>query len=290
MNIKILIFDIDETLIDSTVDNNDFYVKWIRTSFSKVPLLCYNTGRLLDDTRNLVAKRKIPEPDYIISGVGTSIYDYDKRKVIKEFSHILEEGWDLEKVSDVMHTLDGNLEKQPDQFQNDYKSSWFLEDATPDDINEIERKLSEKDLDINVVYSSSKHLDILPKWANKGNSLVWLLKFLKIKPAEAIVAGDSGNDSAMFQIPDINGIVVGNAQPELYHETKGLSVYYSEKPGYKAVFEGLDHFGLQRREITPEKTKLTTDSINLAQLNLMEVEEVEGIKKKQFGFYFEGLP
>jgi sucrose-6F-phosphate phosphohydrolase len=288
MNIKILIFDIDETLIDSAVDTNDFYLKWIKTSFIKQPLLCYNTGRLLDDTKDLVAKRKIPEPDYIISGVGTSIYDYNKQKVIKEFSQILEEGWDLEKVSEVMEAIDGKLEKQPDQYQNDYKSSWFFDDATPDDIREIEKKLAEKDLDINVVYSSAKHLDILPKWANKGNSLVWLLKFLKIKPQEAVVAGDSGNDSAMFQIPDINGIVVGNAQPELYHETKGLSVYYSEKLGYNAVFEGLDHFGLEHREITPEKTKLTPDSINLAQLNLMEVEEVEGIKKKQLDFILKG--
>ena len=141
-----------------------------------------------------------------------------------------------------MHQLNSNVEKQPGHFQNDFKSSWFYDDATEDDIRKIEKAMDGEGLEVNVIYSSSRHLDILPKWANKGNSLDWLLRYLKIKPEEVIVAGDSGNDSAMFKIPKINGIVVGNAQPELYHETKHMSVFYSEKPGHEAVFGGLKTF------------------------------------------------
>jgi sucrose-6F-phosphate phosphohydrolase len=288
MQIKFLSFDIDETLIDSRTKSNQFYKRWLKSKFKRTPKLCFNSGRLLDDQLDLIDKKMLPRPDYIISGVGTNIYDFKKKTVIKEFSQILEEGWNLEKVSHVIERLNNNIQKQPDEFLNDYKSSWFLDNATEEDIQKIEHRLEEEGLDVNVVYSSSRHLDILPKWANKGNSLQWLLKFLKIKPEEAIVAGDSGNDSAMFKIPGINGIVVGNSQPELFHETRSMNVYYSEKLGSNAVFEGLEHFGLQFSEIQMEEIPLSAESINLEQLNLMERQDIVGIDRKQLAFILEG--
>lgn len=288
MEIKLLSFDIDETIYDNQTNTNEFYKKWLNIQIKNPPKLCYNSGRLPDDIDNLISNKILPPPDYIIAGVGTSIYDFNKKKMIKEFSQILEEGWDLQKVSNVMNRLNNNIIKQPEHYLNEYKSSWFLDDATEEDIWNIEKKLKKAGLNVNVVYSSSRHLDILPKWANKGNSLVWLLKFLNIKPEETIVAGDSGNDSAMFRIPKINGIVVGNAQPELYHETKGLCVYYSEKYKQDAVFEGLQHFGLQWEEIPENGKKKSDDIINLERISLMDVQDFVGINKNQLKFIKTG--
>ena len=281
MSIKLLVFDIDETLIDNSTGTNEFYAKWQRIKFKNPPMLCYNSGRLPDDLINLIENNMIPEPDYFIAGVGTNIYDFRKKVMIKEFSQVLDEGWNLEKVKSIISDLGNGIVPQPDHFQNDFKSSWFYDDATEDEICWIEKKLKKEGLDVNVVYSSSRHLDILPKWANKGNSLEWLLKFLKISPKETIVAGDSGNDSAMYKIPKINGIVVGNAQPELYHETKDLSVYYSEKLRYEAVLEGLDHYGLRWEHIPHDSKTNSTDIIDLESINLMEEVNLEGINKNQ---------
>jgi sucrose-6F-phosphate phosphohydrolase len=281
MSIKLIVFDIDETLIDNASNTNDFYEKWSAIEIIEQPALCYNSGRLPDDLLNLITKKIIPEPDFFIAGVGTSIYDFRKKKVIKEFSQVLDEGWNLEKVNKVMKSLGNEISEQPDFFQNNFKSSWFYDDATDDDIRKIEKLLKREDLDVNVVYSSSRHLDILPKWANKGNSLEWLMKYLSISAEETVVAGDSGNDSAMFKIPHINGIVVGNAQPELYHETKGLSVFYSEKQRYEAVFEGLEHYGLQWKTLPGGIDKTAADIIDLESINLMEEHNLEGINKNQ---------
>lgn len=281
MSIKLIAFDIDETLIDNSKENNDFYKKWVNIRFKEAPLLCYNSGRLTDDILNLIKAKYIPKPDFIIAGVGTSIYDYRKGITLKEFSQVLDEGWNLNMVHQVMEGLGNQISKQPEHFQNDFKSSWFYDNATEDELLNIKKRLKKADIEVNVVYSSSRHLDILPKWANKGNALEWLLDYLDISAEETIVAGDSGNDSAMFKIPHINGIVVGNAQPELYHETKGLSVFYSEKPRYEAVFEGLRHYGLEWDTVTPEEKQGVFDILDLDSISLMEERELVGITKSQ---------
>jgi sucrose-6-phosphatase len=281
MSIKLMVFDIDETLIDNTSGNNDFYQRWMNIRFKEIPLLCYNSGRLPDDLQQLIKSNLLPKPDFFIAGVGTCIYDYRKGVTIKEFSQVLDEGWNLNKVQEVMESLGNLVSKQPEHFQNDFKSSWFYDNATEDDLLSIKKRLKKADLEVNVVYSSSRHLDILPKWANKGNSLEWLMDYLDITAEETIVAGDSGNDSAMFKIPYINGIVVGNAQPELYHETKGLSVFYSEKPRFEAVFEGLSHYGLEWDTVAPEEKQSVVDILDLESISLMEERELVGITKSQ---------
>ena len=99
-------------------------------------------------------------------------------------------------------------------------------------------------MNINVVYSGDKFLDILPKYANKGNALQWLIKNINIKEEEVIVAGDSGNDSAMFGIPNVKGIVVSNAHEELYQYTKHRKVYHTENEKSDGIIEGLVHYGV----------------------------------------------
>ncbi|MCZ7665945.1 MAG: HAD family hydrolase [Chloroflexi bacterium] len=117
---------------------------------------------------------------------------------MKEFFEILEEGWDIQAVEKILAQLPFPLEKQPAHYQNAYKSSWYFDDATPDEIRQLSDALENENLDIHVVYSSGRHLDVLPKWANKGNALRWLLRHLNIPVTTAVVAGDSGNDNAMF--------------------------------------------------------------------------------------------
>ena len=89
MSIKFLSFDIDDTLLPSHLISDEFLKFWNRLEFKSKPLLCYNTGRLKEDTLRLISKRRIPKPDFLICGVGTLIYDVNKRQVIKKFSQIL---------------------------------------------------------------------------------------------------------------------------------------------------------------------------------------------------------
>ena len=98
INIKLLSFDIDNTLIDFDTFKSNFGKIWNQYKSQTNALLAFNTGRLKEDVLSLIEKGVLPKPDYIISGVGTHIYDYKNKKLVKEFNDVLDEGWDLEAV------------------------------------------------------------------------------------------------------------------------------------------------------------------------------------------------
>ncbi|MBN1464296.1 HAD-IIB family hydrolase, partial [candidate division KSB1 bacterium] len=191
-----------------------------------------------------------------------SIYDYKKAAMLKEFAEILEEGWDNSLIDKALAELDFEIFQQPAHYQNDYKSSWYMKDATPDMLRAIELKLNAAGLQFHLVYSSSLYLDVLPKWANKGNALSWLLAYLNIRPSEAVVAGDTGNDTAMFQLDRVKGIVVGNAQPELRDSTRTMICYRApeQEKALQAVIRGLHYFGVfPSLDTVTSETSATSD-------------------------------
>ncbi len=245
--IRFFCTDLDGTLLGHEKAAKLFKSAWERIPAPHRPILCFNTGRLLDDVQQLLREGFLPKPDYIINGVGTNIYHMQKGVVLKEFTEILEEDWDIGRVESALDGLNLPLEKQPQHYQNDYKSSWYLDDATAEQIEQVRTALDDAGLEVRVVYSSARHLDILPKAANKGNALQWLLRQLAIPHAETLVAGDSGNDSAMFSLKGVQGIVVGNAQPELLELTKNMPVFRAERGDICAlgVMRGLQHFGIE---------------------------------------------
>ncbi|GAB1858665.1 hypothetical protein MHTCC0001_35050 [Flavobacteriaceae bacterium MHTCC 0001] len=241
--IRLLSFDIDNTLIDFHTLKSNFKKAW-ESYKPKDILLTYNTGRLIDDVLSLIERGVLPEPNYIISGVGTHIYNFQEKRVIKEFSDVLDDGWDLKSVEKVIEHINHPISEQPSKFQHAYKRSYFFHDASADVIDEIEQNFSNAEMHVNVVYSQDKYLDILPKFANKANALQWLLNKLNVDTQEVLVAGDSGNDSAMFDLKEVQGVVVSNAHEELYQYTKHRKVYHAEQEKGDGVIEGLVYFGI----------------------------------------------
>ncbi len=240
--------DLDGTLIgkpDATVTFKRTWEQLKRESAKErpAPFLVYNSGRLLPHALELLKQSDLPEPDFLICGVGTLIYDYRKKELIKRFAETLNTGWDLEKVRSYMLSLE-DAQEQPPKYQNKFKSSWYIHDAPPERLQEIEDSLLQMGLAINVVYSSSRDLDVLPRYANKGNGLAWLADELGIKTSQILVAGDTGNDSSMFTIQGVRGIVVENAQPELFLATMEVPTYTAGRPFADGVLDGLLHYGL----------------------------------------------
>ena len=119
-----------------------------------------------------------------------------------------------------------------------------MPNATPNAITNIEKQLRRAGLDVVVVYSGQRFLHVLPRHASKGKALTWLAKHLGIPPAAILVAGDSGNDSGMFRLRGVRGILVENAQPELREAAVGCDVYTATGIIAEGVLDGLKHYGV----------------------------------------------
>jgi len=249
---KILLFctDLDGTLLGNPEATRRFKDAWESLPKKSRPALCYNSGRLVQDVIDLLATKSLPWPDYIIGGVGTQVYDGRQKRPFRDYNKQFSSDWDLKKIEGILSNFPG-VTRQPPQFLHPYKSSWYLNQATPETIEQLKRLLVEAGLHANVVYSSMRDLDVLPQKTNKGFALQWLCEKISVPLDNVLVAGDTGNDSSMFLLPGARGIVVENAQPELFEAVVHLPTFSADQVMADGVIEGLKHFG-----IIPDKPSL----------------------------------
>jgi hypothetical protein len=87
-------------------------------------------------------------------------------------------------------------------------------------------------------------VDVMPLAAGKGRALAYVRNTLfAMSAAQCVVAGDSGNDVAMFESDVERGIMVGNAKSELLAVRRPSHFVASAK--YAAgLLQGLYHYGL----------------------------------------------
>jgi sucrose-6-phosphatase len=241
--IKLFSSDLDGTLLGNPESAHRFKQTWEMLDREKRPCLIYNSGRSVKDVQTLITARKLTEPDFIIGGVGTELFDPRNRPELTGFEAQFGEGWDLGKVEEIVGSMAG-IERQPPEFLHPYKSSWYWHRVDRTKIEDLQRRLDEAGLEAAIVYSSLRDLDVLPRRATKGNALVWLCERLHFPVKQVLVAGDTGNDSSMFLIPGVNGIVVENAQPELFEAVVKLPVFVTHQIMADGVLEGLKHFGI----------------------------------------------
>ena len=237
--------DLDGTLLSFSGDpaaSQRFAACWDAVPRESRPVLCYNSGRLVGDLRVAASEAGLPAPDYLIGGVGTTLVDQGGT-IVREFQERFRAGWERSLVVEVMAATPG-IEPQAERYQSPFKSSWFLRNAADDLLAEIRHRLSQVELDVTVIYSSNRDLDVVPAKADKGNAVRWLRDHLGLAPNTVVVAGDTGNDSSMFRVPGVRGIAVANARSELIEAIAGCDVFQAASPEADGVIEGLRHFNL----------------------------------------------
>ncbi|MGV8936391.1 MAG: HAD-IIB family hydrolase [Allorhizobium sp.] len=240
--IRLFSSDLDGTLAGDRNASQRFNDYWQALEPASRPLLVYNSGRLVDDMADFVPEQGLPQPDIFIGGVGTMLSARSHAHLHAAFIEALGEGYDAEKIAASFADLP-RLTLQPERYQHAYKSSWYLHDAEPGELDDIAAILRQSGLKTRIVYSSGRDLDVIPTGADKGQALTWLCRALGISLDEVVVAGDTGNDRAMFELDGVRGIIPANALSELLPlADDAAKVFKASQNEADGIVEGLRHW------------------------------------------------
>ncbi len=242
--VRIVCSDIDGTLAGNRPAETRFREAWNGLPSEQRPMLVLNSGRLIEDQRTFIATTALPAPDIYIGGVGTMLHNEMEPSHSDLYARSIGAGFDRDRIAETLRDVP-DLRIQPDEYQHAQKSSWYLHDADTVLLTAIEQRLADAGLAARLVYSSNRDLDILPAGIDKGAALSWLCRQLGLSLDEVVVAGDTGNDRSMFELPGARGIIVGNALPELKSIANGRpEIYSSEEFMADGVLDGLKYWGV----------------------------------------------
>lgn len=151
--------------------------------------------------------------------------------------------WDRAAVVNAAEAA-GRLILQHDQWQSEYKVSWFVEGDDPAAVVErVRGVLVARGLRARAVFSGRHLLDLIPSNAGQGSAAGFVARRLGIRAESVVTAGGSGSDLDMMR-PGLGfkSIVVGNAEPEL-RDLRGDEIYQATQRRADGIAEGLQHFG-----------------------------------------------
>ncbi len=208
--------------------------------------IVYSTGRSPVLYQQLQQEKQLIQPDALVTSVGTEIYTDGIKNCDQEWADLLSPGWDRDQVIETASHF-SDLVSQLESEQRPFKVSYFISEVVaPDLLPRLDFALAEAGLEVRLIYSGGKDLDILPLKGNKGLAMQFLRKRYGMEPTQTVACGDSGNDITLFEVGEERGIIVGNAQPELrqwYEENRQDSLYFAKASCAGGILEGLKHFG-----------------------------------------------
>jgi sucrose-6F-phosphate phosphohydrolase len=239
--------------------------------------LAYVSGRSLPLIQDAIAKYTLPQPDFALADVGTSIYQRD-HTVWQQWS-----AWDEEIARDwrglvsteILPLLShiSTLVLQEKEQQNRHKLSFYLDLEPPSEkiLSNINNILEINFINANLVWSIDEAagrglLDVLPAGANKLHAIKFLMQQKDYTVARTIFAGDSGNDLDVL-LSDIPSVLVANAHADVKNQARNahkdaLYIAHGDYLGlngnYSAgILEGVAHYWPEMGNWLTDKIKQT---------------------------------
>ncbi|NCA82544.1 MAG: HAD-IIB family hydrolase [Opitutae bacterium] len=223
--------------------------------------LVFATGRHFESVLEALRQYALPEPDWIVCDVGTSIHHRQAESFVlfEPFeTHLAKNtrGGDRTAVEALLADLDGLALQSPERQQR-FKISYVSSAAAAESLAALaNQRLEQARLPYACLASLDPFhgkglLDVLPAGASKAAALIWLATHADFTPDEVVFAGDSDNDFAALTC-GFRAIVVANARGDLAGEARcelarrGLEhrLFQATLSATSGVLEGCRRFGL----------------------------------------------
>lgn len=256
--------DLDRTLIPNGVQPESPKAKELfkRLVGRKESTLAYVTGRHRALIEQAIADFDLPQPDFVIADVGTTIYQVDSSgwRKWEEWDAQIAPDWHGLKHDDLYMLLNvfPVLQLQEQEKQNRYKLSFYIPPETDAQalIGEMDVRLKLAGIKADLIWSIDEAkgiglLDVLPASANKLHAIRFLMQQNGFICENTVFAGDSGNDLDVL-LSDIPAVLVANAGSEVrsHAANANTDTFYVAKGGYlgmngnysAGILEGIAHY------------------------------------------------
>ena len=265
----LLCTDLDRTLLPNGDPQESTQAREYFRAFTAHPevSLAYVSGRHKQLVLDAIAEFAIPEPDYVIGDVGTTIYSIDNSVWTPWQAWQAEIAPDWAGYShDSLATLFTDLHQltpQEEEKQNTFKLSYYAPEQTDRDklLSTMQARLTQKRIRASLIWSidDNEHvglLDVLPEGATKVHAIEFLMKQKGLGRERVVYAGDSGNDLPVLS-SGIQSVLVANAREDVREEAlrlaernhNGATLYLATggflhmNGNYSAgILEGVQHF------------------------------------------------
>ncbi len=232
---RLMVLDIDGTLLENGVATDGLATlkRMVRVNSDKVALV-YATGRSFQSTWRLVKDNVLPKPSAVAASVGTEIWFPEWEHPDPFYQELVRHNWNRDTVAFLARRIPG-LTLQQDAFQTPFKVSFEINKKSK--VYDFKKLLDGSGLDVRVIYSCGRYLDVVPASAGKRNAVNFLTRYFCVKPHNILTCGDSGNDIDMLTNPHTANVIVGNYEEEL-EGLRGPKLYRATRSFAAGVLEG----------------------------------------------------
>jgi sucrose-phosphate synthase len=200
-----------------------------------------STGRRLDAALRLLRKYRVPQPDVLVTSLGTSIHYAPNLTEDTSWRTHIDRDWNPVAVRRVLADLPG-LEPQPESEQSRFKLSWYIDPERAPEASEFDRLLRQNELAANHFVSFGQFLDVVPSRASKGFALRWVADRWNIPLEQILATGGSGADADMLRGNTLGVIVANRHLEELADLTELDQVYLASRAHAAGILEAFDHY------------------------------------------------
>ncbi|MCW9047436.1 MAG: HAD-IIB family hydrolase [Gammaproteobacteria bacterium] len=248
--------DLDRTLLPNGPEPESTNA---RKNFSRLVqhphvTLVYVTGRHQQLVKQAINKYKLPQADYVIADVGSTIYEIKGLDwhYQQQWERLIEHDWqgkNANQLHSLLVDLKG-LKRQEESKQNTHKLSYYvtLNHDHQKIISAMQNLLQQQSIKANLIWSvdqlaNTGLLDVLPASAGKRQAIEFLMFQLKFDYSDTVFAGDSGNDIGVMS-SQIQSVLVANAEEDVRHEViRQAQVNHQQNTLYLAQGDFMDMNG-----------------------------------------------